>query len=312
MRVLVTGANGFVGSAICAHLAQSGFSVVRGQRRFNSETTGVIDYGDLEGDVAWPGYLSGVDAIVHCAGLASCGSSETEKRRCSAINVDATLNLARAAASTGIKRFIYLSTAQVLGEQSFDSVALNDENPAAPSTYYAETKLAAERGLLEISERTDLDIVLLRPPLIYGPGLKSNLRRLMQWVDKRLMLPFGKATAPRSMIYVGNLASAVSRVLAQRGGPTGPFLICDESHLSTRDTCIRIGELLDRPARLVAVPPSLVLAVARLAGWHPQINRLFSPFLLNCEHFCRCYDWHQPYSTKEGLRHTLAWWKEQD
>jgi nucleoside-diphosphate-sugar epimerase len=268
MKVAVTGASGFVGRAVCSALYAAGHEPVPVDSRRTA-----------------PGaMLEGVTAIVHLAAIAHRHAQADEVRRG---NVDLTREVGRGAAAGGIP-MVFMSSVKVHGERS--SHPFTEQAAIAPADIYAESKVRAEEALRAIP---GLTLTVLRPPLVYGAGVKANFLALMNAIARGMPLPLGSIRNRRSLIYVDNLADAVLR----RIGEPGTFLVCDGPALSTPDLCRRLGGALGRPARLLPFPPSLL--PAKLSASLEVDDRAI-----------RSHGWAPPFAVEEGLRWTAQWYRD--
>ncbi|MCV6613450.1 MAG: NAD-dependent epimerase/dehydratase family protein [Cellvibrionaceae bacterium] len=265
-HVLLTGANGFVGRALFQALQAAGYCshcVIRHHWRKQAEQ----DFADahrrhylhsLNSMVGWQPWLEGVDAIVHTAALAHVvepGAADNAERF-TQINTDATLNLARQAAEMGVKRFIFISTIGVHGNGA-NMGAINEKSPIKPYNAYTQSKLAAEQGLREIEANSRLEVVILRPALIYGPGAKANLERLMALVDSPWPLPFRGHRNRRSLLALEHLADIVLLCLNHPAAAGQNYVLCDGNPLSTETIIKAIGQGLHKPPLLLPCPKAL-------------------------------------------------------
>lgn len=245
--------------------------------------------------------VEGVDAVVHLAGVAHRRESETGMRR---VNVDATVKLAEAAAGS-VRRFVFLSSVKVHGEDS-GAGAYRETDEPLPEDAYGRSKLEAERALTGLARRRELELVLLRPPLVYGPGVKGNFLRLLRWVGSGFPLPFGSVRNRRTLLFVGNLVDAIV-LSVERPQARGPFVLGDEESVSTPELIRRLGKALERPARLISVPPSLLRAAGKLAGLHGEMRRLTGSLAIDASRARGLLAWKPPYTLDEGLAETARW-----
>lgn len=268
MKVLVTGANGFIGRALVQDLRGRGHEVVTATRRPASNCVGV---GEIDGSTDWSAALQGCDAIVHAAARVhqmkeEAADAEALYRR---TNVDGTLNLARQTAASGVRRFIFLSSIKAMGEAGHFTA----ETPCRPEDAYGRSKREAEEGLLQLAA-AGLEVVILRLPLVYGPGVKGNFASLMRVVEKGLPLPFGAVRNARSLLYLGNLTDVVALCLTHEAAAGRVFLPSDGVDVSTSELIRGIAKGMGRSARLLPVPPSLMMLAAGILGKGPAAARL--------------------------------------
>lgn len=274
-----------MGRRVCAVLSSAGHRVI-GPSRAEWDLT-----GEREAD------LHGVDAVVHLAARVHVmrDPAPEEHRR---LNSEATLRLAQSAARQGVKRFVFMSTVKVNGERG----AFSDRDTPAPADPYALSKWEAEEGLRRIA---GLDVVCLRPPLVYGPGVKGNFLRLMKLVELGVPLPLASVRNARSMIYVGNLASAVARALT---GPSGSFLVSDDADLSTPQLVRMLAGAMGLRARLVPFPPRLLHAFGALLGKGDEVMRMIESLRVDSSGFKQQFQWVAPFSVEQGLKDTADWY----
>ncbi|RPH39077.1 MAG: NAD-dependent epimerase/dehydratase family protein [Burkholderiales bacterium] len=269
--MLVTGATGFVGRALLDEAIARGYSVRAAVRRAGADlppAVRVVEPATPGGPPDWPAALDGVDVVVHLAARVhvmreSHGDPLGEFRR---VNVDATAALAEAAARAGVRRLVFASSVKVLGEATEPGRPFDDRSEPRPLDPYGRSKLEAEQRLLALAATGRLEVSVLRPPLVYGPGVKGNLGRLLSWVQAGVPLPLGAVDNRRSLIGLDNLVDALLAVARHPGARNRCFLVADGEDLSTPELARRIGRAIGRPARLVSVPPALLVAGSRLGG----------------------------------------------
>ena len=265
--------------------------------------------GEIAPDTDWSQALHGVTAVVHLANLAHEMDGQKPLARYLEVNVEGSANLARQAAATGVKRLVYLSSIKVLGERSFGK-PLDETSPANPSDVYAQSKWQAEQVLREVAGKTGLEVVILRPPLVYGPGVRANFLRLMKWVARGLPLPLGAATNRRSLVFVGNLVSAIEACLNHPAAAGRTYLVSDGEAISSAELVRYLASALDVPARLLPVPPAFLRLVAALIGKGGEAGRLLDSLEINDSLLRRELAWSPPYSVAEGLGITARWFRE--
>jgi nucleoside-diphosphate-sugar epimerase len=221
------------------------------------------------------------------------------------VNRDATLALARAAQRAGVRRFVFMSTIKVNGERT-TGAPFSERDAPAPADPYAISKWEAEQGLQAIAAGGALELAVLRPPLVYGPGVKGNFLRLMKLVARRVPLPLGGVDNRRSLIYVGNLASAIERACLAPGAQ-GTFLVSDGADLSTADLLRKLGDAMGRPARLFPLPAALLGALGRAAGKGDEVTRMLESLRVDCSAARRELQWQIPFTVEQGLQDTADW-----
>ncbi len=312
MRVLVTGAGGFVGGALVARLAATGHAVVACARTLPARPVPAarwIATGDLEHGRDWGAVLDGIEAVVHLAARVH-RPGDRDEAACVRANVDVATALARAAAGAGVRAFVFASTVKVHGERSpvrtdGSPRPFTEADPPAPQDPYARSKWQAEQALAAIAADTGLAVTVLRPPLVYGPGVRANFLALLRAVDRGWPLPFGAVDNRRSLVYLGNLVDALARCVEDARAAGRTFLVCDGEDVSTAQLARRLGEALGRPARLLPVPPGLLLLGARLAGRTDAAQRLLGSLCVDAGALRARLDWRPPVDLATGLAETV-------
>lgn len=304
-RVLVTGANGFIGRALCPALA-AGFEVRRAVRA--GSTPESIAVGDIGPDTDWRASLAGCAAVVHLAARVHVMRETTDDAEAAfhTVNTEGTLNLARQATAAGVKRFVFVSSIKVNGEGR--AMPYTEADPAAPSDAYARSKWAAEQGLWDIARETGLEVVVLRPPLVYGPGVGANFQRMLAWVARGWPLPFGRVDNRRSLLYVDNLVDAIRACLAHPAAAGKTYLISDGEEVSTPELIRRLAGALGRSAILLPLPPSWLTRAANLFGRGADLERLLGSLAMDSGAIRRDLDWRPPRTLDQGLAETCRAW----
>lgn len=309
----MTGATGFVGKALCAPLVRS--NPVRVAVR-NSAVKGLPDGVDvaqrrLSPDQDWSDALVGVRVVVHCAARVHVMKEEAadplaEFRR---VNVDGTLRLASQAAGAGVKRFVFVSSIKVNGEQTQFEEPFTADQQANPSDPYGISKMEAEKGLRALAQETGMEVVIIRPPLVYGPGVKANFLAMMRWLWGGVPLPLGAVTENRrSLVGLDNLVDLIVTCIDHPAAANQTFLVSDGEDLSTAALLQRMGRALGRPARLIPVPVGFVKLGAALAGRASVAQRLCGSLEVDITKTREMLGWSPPVSVDEGLRRTAVHW----
>jgi nucleoside-diphosphate-sugar epimerase len=304
--VLVTGATGFVGSRLAQRLAQGKWPVRAAVRRdadalpFGIE---VATVGEIDGTTDWRSALDGVATVIHCAARAHILHETNEDPAASfrRVNTDGTLNLARQALDAGVSRFVFVSTIGVLGNETIDRPFRSDD-PPAPGSVYAASKLEAEEGLHSLVRSAEMKVVIVRPPLVYGPGAPGNLSRMLRWLAMGMPLPLGAIENRRSLVGLDNLVDFLVRCAEHPAAANRTFLVSDGEDVSTPALLRAVGEAAGLRVRLFPVPPRLLTLVARIVGKPELAQRLCGSLQVDASEAIRLLDWVPPMSLSAGLR----------
>ena len=302
MTSVVTGASGFVGRALCARLASRGETV----REVTRATV-----GDLARVSDWTPVVAGSAVVYHVAGRAHVMNETAADAAAAyhATNVDATLALARAAARAGVRHFVFVSSVKAGGEWSGPE-PLRESDPPRPEDDYGRSKLEAERMLDALRSETSMHITILRPPLVYGPGVKANFLRLISAVDRGLPLPLGMIRNRRSLIYVENLVAAMTRCVEAGAAASRTFYVSDSEDVSTPELVRRIAAALGKRALLVPVPVTLFRIAGAVLRKKSAVDRLTSSLAIDTSAIRNALAWQPPFTLDDGLRATAAWYKQ--
>ena len=303
--ILVTGANGFVASRLISQLELAGRNDILRSVRGGAHAAGrTFVSGDLSAHNDWGPALVDVDTVVHGAArvhvMSDSAPDALSKYRL--VNVDGTLNLARQAAQVGVKRFIYISSIKVNGEVTSIEAPFAADDPPAPHDPYGISKLEAEQSLRQVSMETTMDVVVIRPPLVYGPGVRANFLSMLRLVHRGIPLPLGAVRNLRSFVALDNLVDLLIRCLTHPAARNQTFLVSDGEDLSTTDLLTRLGHALGRPARLIPVPVPLLTFAAGLLGKRDIVQRLCGSLRLDIDKTRRMLDWDPPITVDEGFR----------
>lgn len=307
MRILVTGANGFVGRELCKTLRLQGYEVRAAARHASNGDS--VQIGNIGPETDWSYALSGVDTIVHLAArvhiMQEMSKNPLESFR--SVNVLGSGRLALMAAKVGVKRFVYVSSISVHGNSTGER-AYAEEDETQPHSPYAISKWEGELALRRIAEDFGFDLVIVRPPLVYGPGVGGNFMRLMRWADRGWPLPLGSARNLRSFIGIDNLVDLLVRCLEHPKAPGETFLVADGEDLSTPDLIRRLADHLGRPARIISFPVGILQAVAKISGQGDVMDRLCNCLRVNAEKARRVLGWQPLVPLDEGLKRTANWY----
>jgi len=310
--ILVTGANGFVGEALCAALAAAGYDVRMAVRTPQPGLPGAMAVGDIGPATDWRAALVGMGAVVHLAARThvlreTAADPLAEYRR---INVSGTEHLARSAAAQGVRRFVFLSSVKVNGESTTARPFTEDDAPR-PGDAYGASKLEAEQVLARVAAATGLEVAVLRPPLVYGPGVKGNFLRLMQLVARGTPLPLGAIRNRRSLIYVGNLADAIVAAIRAPRAAGATYLVADGEDVSTPELVRGLAQALGVTARLPAFPLAALDFIAAIAGKRAELARLAGSLQVDGSRIRRELRWQPRYTLAQGLAETARWYHAQ-
>jgi nucleoside-diphosphate-sugar epimerase len=315
MKALVTGANGFVGRQVCAELLRQGHSVRAAVRSANStiENIEVVPVGTIDDKTDWINALRGVDVVIHLAARVHVMKDTVSDPLAEflKVNLYGTSNLAQQAARAGVKRLVYVSSVKVNGEQTIETQRFAESDGSNPQDPYAVSKWQAERALRRIALETGLEIVIVRPPLVYGPGVKGNFISLLAAIDKGIPLPLAGAKNARSLVYVGNLADALIACATHPAAAGQTYLVSDGEDVSTAMLVEKIAAALGRNSRSFYFPPVLLRAAAALLGRTAQLDRLFGSLRVSDNKLRGELGWQPPYTLEQGLRATADWYYSQ-
>jgi nucleoside-diphosphate-sugar epimerase len=305
--VLITGATGFIGSALLRHLAADGrFDVIgtsRGDTRKAKGAAPILQVGELGANTDWGSALEGVEAIVHTAARVHQmdESPEFAAEKYCETNVAGTVRLAEVAVRSGVRRFVFLSSVKVNGERTEAGAVFDANSTPAPSDPYGISKLEAERQLQEVCSDSGMELVIIRPTLVYGPGVGANFEALMRWVYRGVPLPLAGIDNRRSMIALENLTSLITACLQHPCAPGNIFFAADGEDLSTSNLLQRVGGALGKQARLFWVPKVLLRGLAALIGQSSRARRLLESLQVDTTPVREILGWQPPVSVDEGI-----------
>jgi nucleoside-diphosphate-sugar epimerase len=314
MRVLVTGATGFIGGALCAALAEAGHTVrvaLRSDGPLPAEVTERVVVGDICVTTDWKTALSGVDAVVHAAARAHVLRDAADNASLyMATNAFATRRLAEAAGCEAVRRFVYVSSIKVNGEETAGHAYTPSDVPH-PRDAYGKSKMHGEIAALGAATMTGMEAAIVRAPLVYGPGVRANFLRLLRWVDRERLLPFGAIRNERSLVSVWNLCDLLLRALEHPAAPGRVWMVSDGAEVSTPDLIRTLGRAMGRRVKLISVPVSMLHLAGTLSARRAEVGRLSGSLVVDISATRSELEWTPPVPLLEGLERTVAWYLSQ-
>ena len=307
-NVMVTGANGLIGRALCARLSHEGVALTKVVRLSTDDSE--FSVGEIDENTDWSAALCrNTEVVVHLAARVPDAENEqtSDGNYFISTNTLGTVNLARECVRAKVKRFVFLSTAKVLGSISFGEKSGYSFKQALDN--YSLSKLRAELELWNIAAETGMEVVVIRPPLVYGPGVKGNFLRLMKAVNRCYPLPFGAIENSRSMIYLENLIDAIELCLTHPAAAGATFSVSDGEDVSSAELVRRLAEALGRPPVLLNIPPECLLLIGRFLGKQGAMERMLGSQNLDISEIRANLGWYPRYSMKEGFRATASWFR---
>lgn len=311
--MLITGASGFVGRELCGKLQEQGAAVVAAVRKkslfpgCSDRLLSQIEVGDINPATDWSSALAGVNTVMHLAARVhvmrdTAADPLAEFRR---VNTAGTEHLARSAAVSGVKRIVYVSSIKVNGEATRDGQKYSEADAPSPQDSYGVSKWEAEQALQRVAEETGLEVVIVRPPLVYGSGVKGNFAQMLNAVALGFPLPFASVHNLRSLIYVGNLAHALMACAEHPAAAGQTYLVSDGEDVSTPDLLRQLAAAMDVPSRLFPCPATWLRLAGKLTGKHEQIERLLGSLRVDDGKIRRELNWSPPYALQQGLAETV-------
>lgn len=314
-RLLITGANGFVGRMLTQRLLDAGYTI-RGTLlpgdSSDSLAPGVLPtvVTPLGPDTVWQHALEGIDTVIHLAARVHVMDDQATDplQIFREVNRDGTVRLAREAAAAGVKRLVFVSSIKVNGEESL--YPYHAASPFNPKDPYAVSKMEAELGLHAIQAEAGLEVAIVRPPLVYGPGVKANFLRMLQSIQCGIPLPLASIRNRRSLIYVGNLADALAACATHPEAAGQTFPVSDGEDVSTPELLRLCAKAMEKPSKLTPCPVTLLRLAGKVTGRMPAVERLTGSLTIDTSAIRHKLGWQPPYTLKQGLRETAAWFKE--
>lgn len=310
MRLLVTGATGFIGNAVLAQASLERGIQVRGAVRCRPQAlprnVEMTQVGDLSPNTNWAQAVSEIDVVVHAAARVHvmCDSAEDPLAEFRRVNVLGTSNLARQAAEAGVRRFIFISSIKVNGEQTIPGHPYSADDIPFPTDPYGISKYEAEQGLLHLARETGMDVVIIRPVLVYGPGVKANFLAMMRWLRRGVPLPFGAIHNKRSLVALDNVVDLIMTCLYHPAAANQTFLISDGEDLSTTELLRRLALSLGKKTFLIPISQRMLEIVATLLCQKKLSQRLFSSLQVDISKTKKLLKWTPPVSVEQALKKT--------
>ena len=316
MKICLTGSTGFVGRKLCSYLLEKSHEIIAPVRNQNltsfpsHKNLKFIYVGDEGNTKDYSKSLTQTDLVIHCAARAHVmkESKNDPLRSYRKVNVDDTLNLAKQAASYGVKRFIFLSSIKVNGEHTLPFQSFNHDDIPKPEDPYGISKFEAEEGLREIANKTQIEIVIIRAPLIYGEEVKGNFLRLLELTSKGIPLPFANINNKRSLVGIDNLIDLIYCCVNHPKAAGEVFLVSDDKSISTTELIKKINETMGKSLKLFPIPVFIFKLLGRLIGKSKEIDRLFGSLTINISHTCDLLDWKPKFSLDYNLKKTVNWY----
>lgn len=308
-RILVTGANGFIGRSLCAEAVARNLVVIGATRTACNVAANVknIVVGSVDSNTDWQEALAGCDVVIHLAARVHVmqESSDNPLAEFRRLNLVGTEHLARSAASAGVKRFVYVSSIKVNGEETASNDVYCEQDVPDPQDPYGVSKWEAEQVLHRIAKETKLEVVIVRPPLVYGAGVKGNFSQMLSVLVQGLPLPFESIENRRSLVYVENLVDALILCAAHPVAAGQTYLVSDGEDISTPDLLKKLSLAMDKHSHLFSFPVALLKLAGRLVGKSDQVARIVGSLQVDSSKIRRELGWVPPFSLDDGLRATV-------
>jgi len=311
-RILVTGASGFVGRSLCEELVRREWQVSAALRSADQSLPESVIVGQIDEQTDWTEALHDVDVVIHLAARVHVMHDESNDplEEFCRVNVAGTEHLARSAAASGVKRLVYVSSIKVNGEVTCGDVRFSETDMDAPQDPYGISKCEAEQVLHQVAAETGLEVVIVRPPLVYGAGVKGNFSQMLKVLAKGLPLPLASVQNRRSLVYVGNLVDALILCATHPAAAGQTYLVSDGEDISTSDLLRELGAAMGHPARLFPCPAALFRLAGKLTGKTEQVERLLGSLRVDSGKIRRELSWTPPYTLHQGLRATGEWYRD--
>lgn len=310
-KILITGGRGFIGRALCENLQSNNYLVhISSRTNIYPTSKKVISFntGEIDHKTKWNKALKGVDCIIHCAARTH-NMKELDKNSLESfrkVNVEGTINLAKQAAANGVRRILFLSSVKVNGERTEGFSSFKNDDIPKPEDAYGISKWEAEKGLREVSRRTGIEIVIIRSPLVYGYGVKGNLKRLVKLINYSIPLPFSLIKNQRSIIGIDNLVDILIKCINNQNANGKIFLVSDDEDVTTPELLHYIASAMSKTAYLFPIPVSLLKFLCGLIGKKNEIDRLIGSLKLDINFTKKTLNWKPPVNVFEGIKRMIT------
>ena len=310
-KILITGGNGFIGKALCENLKSSNYKLnISSRRNFPNRVNGLKVYNirEINKNTNWSNALKGVSCVIHCAAKTHV-LNNLKKNSLSSfrkVNVEGTINLAKQAVNSGVKRFVFLSSIKVNGERTDKSSMFKHYDIPKPEDAYGVSKWEAEQGLWQLSRQTGLQVVIIRAPLVYGPGAKGNLKKLIKLIKSGIPLPFSLIKNQRSLIGLDNLVNIIIRCIDNSQAVGKTFLVCDGKDLSTPDLLRYIASSMGLTVRLFPLPLFMLKFFGFLLGKQSEVDRLIGSLRVDNSYIKKILNWNSKIDVGEGIKRMVV------
>lgn len=312
--ILVTGSSGFVGQTLCAELVRRDYSVravLREPARLSISGCEIARLSAITSSTDWTDALHGITTVIHLAARVHVMRDEAEfpLEEFRKVNLAGTERLARSAAASGVKRMVYVSSIKVNGEETIGGRSYSEQDLPTPQDPYGISKWEAELALHGVAKETGLEVVIVRPPLVYGAGVKGNFEQMLRTVARGVPLPLCSVRNQRDLIYIGNLVDALIACATHPAAAGQTYLVSDGESISTRDLLWRLANAMGIPSRTFPFPLYMLKVMGKMVGKSAQVQRLLGSLRIDSGKIRRELNWLPPYTMQQGLQVTAAWYR---